>query len=67
MSGIPCPSCKNQLALDLNYIVNNPVCKCPYCEIILDFNCNADIFEEYKTVLKEIESIKNESKGFKFL
>ena len=66
MNGIPCPNCKNVIALDLTFIIKNPVCTCSHCYVILDFRSNANIMDEYRNVLTEIERIKKESKGITF-
>lgn len=64
--GLPCPSCRNPIGLDLGFIIRNPVSRCPHCDVIMEFNVNERISKEYKEVLNEIENIKKEYKGVKF-
>jgi hypothetical protein len=58
---MPCPSCSKPLGIDLNYIIQNPVCVCPYCEVIMNFNVNKELKREHKKVMKQINEIKESS------
>ena len=51
---MPCPSCKTQLGLDLQFIIKNPMCVCPGCGVILDFTVNDEIKEKYADAMKTI-------------
>jgi phage FluMu protein Com len=60
MSGVPCPYCKEIIGLDLGFIINNPVSKCPHCETVMKFKIDNEITEKYKKVLSDIEAIKKQ-------
>jgi len=63
---IPCPNCKEPIGLDLGFIIKNPVSQCPHCEVVMKFPQDKKIFEEYISVLNEIENIKRKYKGAVF-
>jgi hypothetical protein len=60
---LPCPSCKNPLGLDLTFIIQNPVCVCPNCNLILDFTVNEEIKEKFQESMKLINDIKSKYKN----
>lgn len=64
--GLPCPSCRTPIGLNLTFIISNPVSQCPHCGVVMRFDVNDKIAKEYKEVLKEIENIKKEYKGVRF-
>lgn len=66
MSGVPCPSCKSPIKLTLDFIIKNPVSQCPHCGVIMKFNENQELFDEYRQVMKDIEYIKKQHKGVTF-
>jgi hypothetical protein len=55
---VPCPSCGNPLGIDLEFIINNPISKCPHCLVVMNFNVNSDIIQEFKKVTNQINKIK---------
>lgn len=55
---LPCPNCRHPLGLDLNFIIMNPVCVCPNCDLIMDFTINQEIKNKFQETLQEIEDIK---------
>lgn len=59
---MPCPACKTTLALDLQFIIKNPVCVCPGCGIILDFTVNDEVKEKFSEAMKTISDIKSKYK-----
>lgn len=59
---MPCPACKTTLALDLQFIIRNPVCVCPGCGIILDFTVNDEVKEKFSEAMKTISDIKSKYK-----
>jgi len=66
MNGVPCPSCKYPIGLTLEFIINNPVSKCPNCAVIMNFNVDSDIRNEFIKVTNEINKIKKEHKNVMF-
>ena len=60
---LPCPVCKHPLGLDLNFIINNPVCVCPNCELIMDFTVNEEIRQKFQETMKIIDDIKGKYKN----
>lgn len=56
---MPCPGCKTTLALDLQYIIKNPVCVCPQCQIILDFSVNDEVKNKFNDAMRDINTIKS--------
>lgn len=62
-----CPSCRTQLGLDLQFIINQPTSVCPGCGLIFNFKMDDDMKRETLKTLKEIEDIKKKmSKIAKF-
>ena len=59
---MPCPSCKTNLGLDLQFIIKNPMCVCPGCGVILDFSVNDEIKEKYSDSMRTINTIKSKYK-----
>jgi hypothetical protein len=55
---LPCPSCGEDIGLDLTFIIKNPISKCPFCDIILNFTVDKDIKDKFSKVLGDIDSIK---------
>jgi len=55
---LPCPSCGKDIGLDLTFIIKNPISKCPFCDIILNFTVDKDIKDKFSKVLEDIDSIK---------
>lgn len=55
---LPCPSCGEDIGLDLTFIIKNPISKCPFCDIILNFTVDKDIKDKFYKVLEDIDSIK---------
>lgn len=55
---LPCPSCGEDIGLDLTFIIKNPISKCPFCDIILNFTVDKDIKDKFSKVLEDIDSIK---------
>ena len=67
MSPLPCPYCKNPLALTLDFIVKHPAVQCPHCQTILNFKVDKEATEKMKKGLREIEDMKKKySKIAKF-
>lgn len=60
---LPCPSCGENIGLDLSFIIKNPISKCPYCDIILNFTVDKDIREKFSQALMDIDEIKNKYKN----
>ena len=56
---MPCPSCKTQLGLDLQFIIKNPVCVCPTCKVVLDFTVNDEVKDKFNDAMKTISEIKS--------
>ena len=40
---LPCPACKKQIGLTLEFIIKHPIVVCPYCDVIMDFTVNEEI------------------------
>jgi hypothetical protein len=55
---LPCPSCGEDIGLDLTFIIKNPISKCPFCDIILNFTVDKDIKDKFSKVLGDIDDIK---------
>ena len=55
---LPCPSCGKDIGLDLKFIIKNPISKCPFCDIILNFTVDKDIKDKFSKVLGDINDIK---------
>jgi hypothetical protein len=55
---LPCLSCGKDIGLDLTFIIKNPISKCPFCDIILNFTVDKDIRNKFSKALSDIEDIK---------
>jgi hypothetical protein len=60
---LPCPSCGKDIGLDLSFIIKNPISKCPFCDVVLNFTVDKDITEKFTKVLEDIDDIKKKYKN----
>jgi len=60
---LPCPSCRQPLGINLEFILKNPISVCPNCNTIFNFNVDEDTKRLYKEAISEINKIKKEYKG----
>jgi uncharacterized Zn finger protein len=60
---VPCPSCKSPIGLTLDFIIKNPISKCPNCGVVMKFKGDEKILEEYNNVINEIKNIKKQYQG----
>ena len=60
---LPCPACKKQIGLTLEFIIKHPVSGCPHCGIIMDFTVNEEIKRSFNEAISEIDKIKKQYKG----
>jgi uncharacterized protein YbaR (Trm112 family) len=60
---LPCPMCRKQLGLTLEFIIKHPISACPHCKTILDFTVNEEIKKTFIDAMAEISKIKKQYKG----
>ena len=60
---LPCPVCKTPLHVDLQWLMQNPVCQCPECNSVMDFTVPPELKKDVEEALKGINSIKDKYKG----
>lgn len=63
MSSMPCPACKQPLGLTLEFISKHPMCMCPNCQTMFNFEVGDDIKKSLDKALSDIDKIKKQYKG----
>lgn len=59
---LPCPSCKQQLGVDLLFLMKHPISQCPHCKAVMNFEVPDDVKQQVAAAFKNIEEIKAEYK-----
>lgn len=59
---LPCPACGKPLGLTIEFIMKYPVSQCPYCGVIMNFQADTKVVDEYKDALNQIKSIQDKYK-----
>ena len=60
---LPCPVCRTPLHVDLQWLIQNPICQCPTCESVMNFEVPEKMQQEVNKALAEIKKVKDEYKG----
>ena len=59
---LPCPSCKQQLGVDLLFLMKHPISQCPHCKAVMNFDVPDDVKQQVAAAFHNIEQIKAEYK-----
>lgn len=62
--GIPCPVCGMRLQLTIDFMIEHSAAACPKCYSIMQFPKNDQLFDEYKKIKTEMESLKRQIKSY---
>ena len=57
---LPCPVCKTPLHVDLQWLIQNPICQCPTCQSVMNFEVPEEMRKEVTEALGSIKKIKEE-------
>lgn len=58
--GIPCPVCGQKLQLTIDFMIEHSSAACPRCYSVMSFPKNDKLFDEYKKIKVEMETLKNQ-------
>lgn len=60
---LPCPVCRTPLQVDLQWLMQNPICQCPACHSVMNFSVPEEMQREVTKAINNIKKIKDEYKG----
>jgi len=59
---LPCPVCKTPLHVDLQWLIQNPICQCPTCQSVMNFEVPEELQKDVNKALSEIKKVKDQYK-----
>ena len=59
---LPCPVCRTPLHVDLQWLIQNPICQCPTCQSVMNFEVPKELQKDVNRAMAEIKKVKDEYK-----
>lgn len=59
---LPCPVCRTPLHVDLQWLIQNPICQCPTCQSVMNFEVPEELQKDVNRAMAEIKKVKDEYK-----
>lgn len=59
---LPCPVCRTPLHVDLQWLIQNPICQCPTCQSVMNFTVPEELQKDVNRAMAEIKKVKDEYK-----
>lgn len=60
---LPCPVCRTPLHVDLQWLMQNPICQCPTCQSVMNFEVPESLKKEVNDAMRGIKDIQDQYKG----
>ena len=60
---LPCPVCRTPLHVDLQWLMQNPICQCPTCQSVMNFEVPESLKKEVNDAMRGIKDIRDQYKG----
>lgn len=60
---LPCPVCRTPLHVDLQWLMQNPICQCPTCQSVMNFEVPESLKKEVNDAMRGIKDVQDQYKG----
>ena len=60
---LPCPVCRTPLHVDLQWLMQNPICQCPTCQSVMNFEVPESLKKDVNDAMRGIKDIQDQYKG----
>lgn len=60
---LPCPVCRTPLHIDLQWLMQNPICQCPTCQSVMNFEVPESLKKDVNDAMRGIKDIQDQYKG----
>ena len=60
---LPCPVCRTPLHVDLQWLMQNPICQCPTCQSVMNFEVPESLKKEVNDAMRGIKDIQDQYEG----